>query len=64
MEDQRHMSHNGELFGKSNSLEKKGLKLVQSSDSKNGTGRFESNEIGQVDSEYNVTGFLDNASDP
>ena len=58
------MSHNGELGGKSNSLDKKGLKLEQSSDSKNGTGRFESNEIGQVDSEYNVTGFLDNATDP
>ena len=64
VEDQRRMSHNGELGGKSNSLDKKGLKLEQSSDSKNGTGRFESNEIGQVDSEYNVTGFLDNASDP
>ena len=58
------MSHNCEIFGKSNSLDKKGLKVVQSTESKNGTGRFESNEIDQVDSEYNVTGFLDNASDP
>ena len=64
MEDRRRLSQNVELGETSNSLDKKNLMFEQSSDSKNGTGRFETNQMGQVDSEYNVTGFLDNASDP